>query len=282
MEPLDLVRDWYAQMNNGDIAGAAAKLHPEIEWIEAEHSPYGRPGQGLIGVAAINEAVWSTLARDWTDLRVVPEEFIPAASTVVVIARYSGTHTRSGGELDAQALHVWTVRDDKIARYRGFADTYALRSAVADVASLPPAPVGQAEQHKAATGLVFDVWNSGNVELLDQVVASDVIHHDRYDPNAADGLHGMKATIQRERETFPDLNITVEDQIADEDRVTTRWTAAMTHQRTLSGEPLTGRAVTLPGITIDRFEDGKIVEAWRSRDTLHLLRQIGAVTRTTS
>jgi predicted ester cyclase len=113
-------------------------------------------------------------------------------------------------------------------------------------------------------------------------VASGVIHHDPYDPHAADGLVGMKATIRRQRDVFPDLHITIDDQVAEDDRVATRWTAAMTHQGSLTGEPPTGRAVTFSGITIDRFEDGKIVEAWRSMDTLHLLAEIGVVTRTAS
>jgi predicted ester cyclase len=59
--------------------------------------------------------------------------------------------------------------------------------------------------------------------------------------------------------------------------VTTRWTAMMTHEGQLGDTPATGRRVTLRGITIERFEDGKVVEAWRSMDTLGLLREIGAI-----
>jgi len=60
----------------------------------------------------------------------------------------------------------------------------------------------------------------------------------------------------------------VEDQIAEGDKVATRWTGTMTHH---------GKTVTLTGITIDRFEGDKIVEAWRSRDMLSLLRQTGRI-----
>jgi len=117
-------------MNIGDLAGAAAHLHPEIEWIEAEHSPYGWPGPPLVGIAAVADAVWSRLPGDWVDLRVVPEEFVPAADRVAVIGRYVGRHARSGAALDAQVLHLWTVADGVITRYRGFADTYALHKAM--------------------------------------------------------------------------------------------------------------------------------------------------------
>ncbi|KAB2347236.1 ester cyclase [Actinomadura rudentiformis] len=120
------------------------------------------------------------------------------------------------------------------------------------------------DQNKAAALVAFEVWGSGELDRLDAIVAPDVIHHDPYDPNGSHGLAGMKKSIATNRAAYPDLRITVEDQIAEADRVATRWTAAMTHD---------GRRVTLKGITIDRFEDGKIVEAWRTIDMLSFLRQ---------
>lgn len=137
---VDLVRRWYDRMNRGDVAGAVAALHPDIEWIEAEHSPYGWPGAPLVGPVAIAEAVWSKLARDWVELRVVPEELLPAGDAVVVLGRYVGVHARSGAPLDAQVVHVWNVLDGKIVRYRGFADTWALHeaTATADGAGVSP------------------------------------------------------------------------------------------------------------------------------------------------
>lgn len=96
----------------------------------------------------------------------------------------------------------------------------------------------------------------------------DVVHHDPYDPNGAHGLAGMKETIRRNRENTPDLMIAIEDQIAEGSRVATRWVATMTQQ---------GKKVSLKGVTIDRFENGKIVEAWRTIDMLGLLRQTGAM-----
>jgi predicted ester cyclase len=82
------------------------------------------------------------------------------------------------------------------------------------------------------------------------------------------GLAGMKKTIARNRESTPDLVITIDDQISEGSKVATRWTATMTQQ---------GKKVSLKGITIDRFENGKIVEAWRTIDMLGLLRQTGAI-----
>jgi steroid delta-isomerase-like uncharacterized protein len=135
------------------------------------------------------------------------------------------------------------------------------------------------ERNKAVARAVFDVWSTGDIERLDELVASDVVHHDPYDPHAADGLVGMKRTIETNRSAFPDMELTVEDQVAESDKVVTRWRAEMTHTGDLAGAAPTGRRVTLRGITIDRFENGKIVEAWRSMDTLGLLQGVGALGR---
>jgi predicted ester cyclase len=97
-----------------------------------------------------------------------------------------------------------------------------------------------------------------------------VVHHDPYDPHALEGLAGMKTTIAKNRAITPDLKLDVQDQIAEDDKVATRWTATMTRE---------GKRVTLTGITVDRFEQGKIVEAWRCMDRLGLLQQIGALAK---
>jgi predicted ester cyclase len=133
------------------------------------------------------------------------------------------------------------------------------------------------ERNKAAARAEFEVWSTGELDRLDELVAPDVVHHDPYDPHAAEGLEGLKKTIRLNRRAFPDMRITVEDQLAEGDKVTTRWTATMTHEGELGDVAPTGRRATIGGITIERFEDGKVVEAWRSMDTLALLRGIGAL-----
>jgi steroid delta-isomerase-like uncharacterized protein len=133
------------------------------------------------------------------------------------------------------------------------------------------------EQNKQIARAVFEVWSSGQLERLDGLVSPEVVHHDPYDPNAAEGLTGMKRTIEQNRQTFPDLHLAVEDQIAEDDKVVTRWRAEMTHSGDIDGLAPSGNVITITGITIDRFDGGKIVEAWRSMDTLAVLRGIGAL-----
>jgi predicted ester cyclase len=89
----------------------------------------------------------------------------------------------------------------------------------------------------------------------------------------------LKRTIELNRRAFPDMRLTVEDQVAEGDKVVTRWSGEMTHLGELAGAAPTGNRVTISGITIERFEDGKIVEAWRSMDMLNVLRGIGALDR---
>jgi predicted ester cyclase len=76
---------------------------------------------------------------------------------------------------------------------------------------------------------------------------------------------------------FPDLHFTIEDQIAEGDKVVNRVTARGTHLGDFRGIPPTGKQVTVAGITIDRIAGGKLVESWTSWDFLGILQQLGVV-----
>ena len=80
------------------------------------------------------------------------------------------------------------------------------------------------EQNKAGARVAFEVWSTGHRQKLDGFVATDVVHHDPYDRHGADGLHCIKTSIARSRDQNPDLQIVVHDQIAEGDKVATRWT----------------------------------------------------------
>ncbi len=80
------------------------------------------------------------------------------------------------------------------------------------------------------------------------------------------------------RSAFPDLHFTVEDMIAEGDKVASRYTARGTHRGELMGLPPTGRGVTEVGIMISRLAEGKLVEDWHSPDNLGLIQQLGVVT----
>jgi predicted ester cyclase len=79
------------------------------------------------------------------------------------------------------------------------------------------------------------------------------------------------------RSAFPDINVTINDTLAQGDQVVARWSATMTHTGPFLGMAATGRKATVTGMSIQRIVDGKIVEGWDNWDQLGLLVQIGAV-----
>src|SRR3954452_7425157 len=135
--------------------------------------------------------------------------------------------------------------------------------------------LSMSDENKAAARAVMDAFNSGDLDSLDDVVAADAVDHDQYNPFAAEGREGLKKSIAMYRQAFPDLTMTIEEQIAEGDKVVTRWTGTGTHQGELMGAAPTGKSSTVTGIGIDRFEDGRIVEAWGNWDTLGMVQQLG-------
>jgi steroid delta-isomerase-like uncharacterized protein len=134
------------------------------------------------------------------------------------------------------------------------------------------------DQNKAIARRAVDLFSSGDLDELDELVSEDAVDHDPQNPNASiHGPEGAKRTAEMYRAAFSDLQIRVEDQIADGDKVATRWTAVGTQDGDLPGLPASGRSSTVTGITIDRIKGGKIVESWGNWDTLGMMQQLGAV-----
>lgn len=124
---------------------------------------------------------------------------------------------------------------------------------------------------------VENVWNGRNLDVIDEVVASDFIIHAVSPDKEIHGREGVRQQFSRLRTAFPDLHFTIEDHIAEGDRVVTRWTAQGTHLGEFQGIPPTGKRVMLTGIDIDRVADGKFVECWMNMDELGPLQQLGVV-----
>jgi steroid delta-isomerase-like uncharacterized protein len=134
------------------------------------------------------------------------------------------------------------------------------------------------ENKTLARRFLKEAFNEGNLDVVDEIVASDYVLHDPTLPDEEiRGPEGFKGFVQMYRSAYPDTDITVEDQIAEGDAVVTRWTARGTHQGELLGVAPSGNRVEISGITIDRFSEGKFAESWTSYDALGMLRQIGAI-----
>jgi steroid delta-isomerase-like uncharacterized protein len=135
-----------------------------------------------------------------------------------------------------------------------------------------------AESNKALSRrLLEEAFNAGNVDVVDELVSPDFVNHDAALPEAMIGPDAAKGSITAYRAAFPDLRLTIEEQIAADTGVATRWSAKGTHQGELMGIPATGKQATVTGITIDRIVDDRIAESWTNWDTLGLLQQLGVV-----
>ena len=136
-----------------------------------------------------------------------------------------------------------------------------------------------AEENKAlARRFMDEVYNKGNVDFIDEVVASNLVVHDPTSPEGmTSGVQSAKQFVEVYRNAFPDIQMTVEDLIAEGDKVVTRWTARGRHQGELMGIPPSGNPVEVTGITVDRIEGGKVVETWANYDALGMMQQVGAV-----
>ena len=133
------------------------------------------------------------------------------------------------------------------------------------------------EENKALIRRFFqEVWDNKNLDIFDELVAADSVDHE-LPPGLPSGREGGKAYLGIFLTAFPDTNMTIEDQMADGDRVVTRWTAVGTHTAELMGIPATNKQVTVPGIDIHRIVAGKIVEHWGQFDQMGMMQQLGVI-----
>lgn len=127
----------------------------------------------------------------------------------------------------------------------------------------------------AAAERMTEAVNGGELDVLDDLLANDIVDHDA-SPHAEPGEGGYKQFIEDLRSAFPDLTITPDHVDATDEDVAVIYTISGTHRGKFLGVAPTGRHISVRGMQVIRFEDGKIVERWGSADELGLLRQLDA------
>ena len=133
------------------------------------------------------------------------------------------------------------------------------------------------EDNKAVVRRFYEeVMNQKKRAVLDEVFDLNVVDHFA-PPGTPGGLEGARQTLGMFLSAFPDLHFTVEDLIAEGDKVVARATLSGTQQGTFMGIPPTGKHVTIGGIDINRFVGGKSIEHWVEMDTLGLMQQLGVI-----
>jgi steroid delta-isomerase-like uncharacterized protein len=135
------------------------------------------------------------------------------------------------------------------------------------------------EQNKAVVRrFVDEVWNRGNLDVIDEIVAADYVDHS---PGTPPGMTQGRAAVRQFavmfREAFPDVRGEIEELLAEGTYAVVRWTARATHQGEFLGVPASSRQVTVTGTSIYRLVGAQIAEEWTHADMLGLLQQIGAV-----
>ncbi|HKV12622.1 MAG TPA: ester cyclase [Thermoanaerobaculia bacterium] len=128
-------------------------------------------------------------------------------------------------------------------------------------------------------GFLQKVLNEGKLALTPAFIAAGSVQHEHGDVprKYQGGPRAVAEFIGLYRRAFPDLHLKIEDQMAENDRVVTRFRFEGTQTGPLMGIAASGQRVSVEGIRIDRIENGKIAESWMQWDLLHLLEQVGAL-----
>jgi predicted ester cyclase len=123
-----------------------------------------------------------------------------------------------------------------------------------------------------------EIFSQGNLAVADEIIAPD---HVDSGPGTLPGLppgpEGSKQLVTVYRNAFPDVQFTLDEQIAEGDKVVTRFTAHGTHKGELAGIPPTGKSSTVTGMSVDRIVNGKIVESWGIFDQFGMMQQLGVI-----
>ena len=131
-----------------------------------------------------------------------------------------------------------------------------------------------AEENKTLLYNYIEAMNKKNEGFLDNYFAEDYIYHG---PAGELDAEGFKATHKMFLSAFPDIKASIEDIIAADDKVVTRWKMSGTHQGELQGMPPSGKKVTFTGIIITKVVESKVAEEWEAFNLLSIMKQIGAI-----
>ena len=134
------------------------------------------------------------------------------------------------------------------------------------------------EENKAIVRRYYEeALNERNFSIMDETCAVDIVHHDPSNPKDIEGAEDLKQRFVQIISGFPDLHYTIDDMIAEGDKVVVRWRADLTHTGEFEDLPPTGKRAVVQGIFIHRLAGGKMVEDWALRDTLGLLQQLDVI-----
>jgi steroid delta-isomerase-like uncharacterized protein len=136
-----------------------------------------------------------------------------------------------------------------------------------------------AEENKALGRRFFqEFWINKNLAIADELLAANFVDHTPGSPpGLPPGPEGHKQFGSLYFTAFPDIRATIEDMVAEGDRVVTRWRVQGTNTGSMFGMPATNKSADFTGVTINRIADGKIAEQWVQFDALGMMQQLGVI-----
>ena len=132
------------------------------------------------------------------------------------------------------------------------------------------------QNKKIVRRLIEEPWK-GNLSVVDELIDSKYVGYDPSIPEPLRGPDGFKENVATYLAAYSDARITVDEQIAEGDKVATRWTGRGTHDGDLMGVGPTGKQVTVSGLTFSRIANGKVVEEYTNWDTFGMMQKLGVV-----
>lgn len=133
------------------------------------------------------------------------------------------------------------------------------------------------EEKKRVLHRLLDALSEAEDAVVDALVSPDFVTHHPRSPDSGRGPESVKYASMLFRRAFPDLRYTIEEMVAEGDRVAMRWVVEGTHTGEYFGFPPTGKRVVFKGTEIVRFSQGKVAERWVNWDTLGLFQQLGII-----
>lgn len=129
------------------------------------------------------------------------------------------------------------------------------------------------EEHKAIARRFYGSISAGRLDVIDELVAEDAVEHEQF-PGLSSGREGTRQFFQMMRTAFSEFTMTIEDILAEGDRVVVRAKMSGTHSGEFMGIAATGRRIDVPLADFVRFEGGKMVEHWGVTDTGAMMEQL--------
>ena len=124
---------------------------------------------------------------------------------------------------------------------------------------------------------VEEGWNKGNLGVVDEIYAANVLQHDPGSPFPVNSAEALKMYVDMYKTAFPDLTLTIEDLVAEGDKVLWRFNSHGTHTGALGPLPPTHKEGNVTGMVLFRCANDKIAEVWVNIDALGLFQQLGVI-----